>query len=217
VEPNSRATLIYVNSTSRSIMFLEELEDLKNRFLGRFQLVHVLGREAQDAELLSGRLDAERLAALLDTVGGGDVDTWYLCGPLPMTDMVRQTLLDRGVPADHVHRELFHADVLPPRRRDPAETDGPGYAVAVILDGRRTDFTLVPDTEPVLDAARALRSEIPFACKNGVCGTCRCRLTAGTVDMAQNYALEPDEVARGYVLACQSYPTSDGVVMDFDQ
>ncbi len=218
VEPGSRATLIYVNATSRSIMFLEELEDLKNRFLGRFQIVHVLGHEAQDAELLSGRLDPDRLTALLDTFGGDAVESWFLCGPMPLTDMVIATLQARGVPAGAIHRELFHADALPPRRAANRSTDtGPGYRVSVVLDGRRTDFTLPPDTEPVLDAARRLRGEIPFACKNGVCGTCRCRLTAGTVDMAQNYALEPDELARGYVLACQSYPTSDGVVMDFDQ
>src|SRR6478609_4042359 len=218
VEPGSRATLIYVNATSRSIMFLEELEDLKNRFLGRFQIIHVLGHEAQDAELLSGRLDPERLTALLDTFGGDAVESWFLCGPMPLTDMVIATLQARGVPAGAIHRALFHADALPPRRAYTRSPDtGPGYRVSVVLDGRRTDFTLPPDTEPVLDAARRLRGEIPFACKNGVCGTCRCRLTAGTVDMAQNYALEPDELARGYVLACQSYPTSDGVVMDFDQ
>jgi ring-1,2-phenylacetyl-CoA epoxidase subunit PaaE len=124
----------------------------------------------------------------------------------------------RGVPPAAVHRELFHADALPPRR--PAHrsaSDGQGYQVSVILDGRRTDLRMPGDSEPVLDAALRLRSELPFACTNGVCGTCRCRLTAGTVEMAQNYALEPDELARGYVLACQSYPTSDGVVMDFDQ
>ena len=116
VEPHSRAILIYLNATSRSIMFLEELEDLKNRFLGRFQLIHVLGHEAQDAELLSGRLDPERLTALLDTFGGDAVDSWFLCGPRPLTDMVTATLVARGVPAGCVHRELFHADALPPRR-----------------------------------------------------------------------------------------------------
>jgi ring-1,2-phenylacetyl-CoA epoxidase subunit PaaE len=218
VEPGSRATLIYVNATSRSIMFLEELEDLKNRFLGRLQTVHVLGHEAQDAELLSGRLDPDRLTALLDTFGGDTVDSWFLCGPMALTDMITATLQARGVPLTGIHRELFHADALPPRRAASHRSSaGPGYRVSVILDGRRTDFSMPGDTEPVLDAALRLRNELPFACTNGVCGTCRCRLTAGTVDMAQNYALEPDELARGYVLACQSYPTSDGVVMDFDQ
>jgi len=217
VESGSQATLIYVNATSRSIMFLEELEDLKNRFLGRFQIIHVLGHEAQDAELLSGRLDSERLTALLDTFGGDAVDSWFLCGPLPLTDMVTATLVARGVPAAAVHRELFHADTVPPRRVNQTATAGPGYQVSIILDGRRTDLRMPGDTEPVLDAALRLRNELPFACTNGVCGTCRCRLTAGTVEMAQNYALEPDELARGYVLACQSYPTSNGVVLDFDQ
>jgi len=217
VETGSRATLIFVNATSRSIMFLEELEDLKNRFLSRLQIIHVLGREAQDAAMLSGRLDADRLSALLDTFGGDSVDSWFLCGPLPLTDMVSETLRARGVPADAIHRELFHADALPPRRANKPANAGPGYRVSVVLDGRRTDFSMPADTEPVLDAALRLRNELPFACTNGVCGTCRCRLIAGTVEMAQNFALEPDELERGYVLACQSYPTSDGVVMDFDQ
>lgn len=217
MEPASQATLIFVNPTSAGIMFLEELEDLKNRYLERFQILHVLGHESQEAELLSGRLDPERLTALLDAFGGSDVDAWFLCGPLTLTDMVRDTLLARGVDPAAVHRELFHAEALPPRRPRPT-TDEPreGFGVTVLLDGRGTTFTLAPDTETILDAARRLRSEIPFACKNGVCGTCRCKLTGGTVDMVQNYALEPDEVARGYVLACQSYPTSDGVVLDFD-
>ncbi|WP_037363214.1 1,2-phenylacetyl-CoA epoxidase subunit PaaE [Nakamurella lactea] len=222
-EPGSRATLIFVNATSRSIMFLEDLEDLKNRYLGRLQIVHVLSRETQDAELLSGRLDAERLTGLLDSLcvdGSGKltVDDWFLCGPLPLTDLVRDTLVERGTDPQHIHRELFHADALPPRAavaREQSREDG--FEVTVVLDGRTTEFTMSPDADSVLDAARLLRSEIPFACKNGVCGTCRCKLVSGTVEMAQNYALEADEVERGYVLACQSYPTSDSIVVDFDQ
>jgi ring-1,2-phenylacetyl-CoA epoxidase subunit PaaE len=218
VEPRSRATLIYVNRTTGSIMFLEELEDLKNRYLGRFQLIHVLGSEWREAELLSGRLDHDRLAALLDSLVAPDVDEWFLCGPLGLTDTVRRTLVERGFDPDHIHRELFHVDPLPPRRSQPApDAEADGAKVTVVLDGRGTSFTLAPGSEPILDAALRLRGDAPYACKNGVCGTCRAKLVDGKVEMAQNFALERDEVDRGYVLACQSYPTSDQVTLDFDQ
>lgn len=218
VEPESRATLIFVNVSSSSIMFLEDLADLKNTYLERFEIFHVLDGERQEAELLSGRLDADRLTALLDGFGGDDVDAWFLCGPLPMTDMVRETLVARGVDDANIHRELFHASATPPRKPLPDRGEvHEGYSVTAVLDGRGTTFKLPPNTESVLDATRKLRGEVPYACKNGVCGTCRCKLVEGTVEMVQNFALEADEVANGYVLACQSYPTSDNIVVDFDQ
>ena len=221
-EPSSRVTLVCVNRTSADIMFLEELEDLKDRYTQRLQVLHVLGHESQDAELLSGRLDEQRLTGLLDTFGPAADQTraWFLCGPIGLTDMVATTLAARGVHPTAIHRELFHADAVPVRRPVPAEGRGEaidGCAVTVVLDGRSTRFTMRPDTEPILDAVQRVRSEVPFACTNGVCGTCRCRLTDGTVEMVQNFALEPDELDRGYVLACQSYPTSPTVVVDFDQ
>jgi ring-1,2-phenylacetyl-CoA epoxidase subunit PaaE len=219
VEPGSRATLIYANRTTGNIMFLEELEDLKNRYLGRFQLIHVLGDEWREAELLTGRLDRDRLTAILDTLVPPDVDDWFLCGPLDLTETVSATLIDRGADPDHIHRELFHVDPLPPRRDRPAadtEADG-GAKVTVVLDGRGTSFTLASGSEPILDAALRLRGDAPYACKNGVCGTCRAKLVEGKVEMAQNFALEREEVDRGYVLACQSHPTSDQVTLDFDQ
>jgi ring-1,2-phenylacetyl-CoA epoxidase subunit PaaE len=218
LEPASRATLIYVNATTSSIMFLEELEDLKNAYLDRFQVFYVLDGEVQEAEILSGRLDADRLGRILDVANAGDVSAWFLCGPLPMTDMVRETLLARDFDDSAIHRELFHASATPPRKPLPDTGEvTEGYSVTVTLEGRGTTFKLPPNTETVLDAARKLRSEIPYACKNGVCGTCRCRLVSGKVEMVQNFALEPDELEAGYVLACQSYPTSDDVVVDFDQ
>lgn len=218
VEPESQATLIYVNASTSSIMFIEEIEDLKNTFLGRLQIFFVLDAERQEAEILSGRLDAERLSAILGGFDHGSVDAWYLCGPLPMTDMVRETLMATGVDDAQIHRELFHASATPPRKVLPATGEAhEGFDVTVVLDGRGTTFKLPPNTETVLDAARKIRSEIPYACKNGVCGTCRCRLVEGTAEMVQNYALEADEVEKGYVLACQSYPTSDKTVFDFDQ
>ena len=218
VEPLSRATLIYANRTTSSIMFLEDLEDLKNRFPDRFQMVHVLDHERQEAELLSGRLDAERLEVILNHLVQADgVDDWFLCGPIDLIETARDVLLARGSDPDHVHRELFYVENTPPRRPlTETEPERSGLSVTVVLDGRSTSFLLPPNTEPILDAALRLRGDAPYACKNGVCGTCRAKLVQGTVDMTQNYALEQDEVNRGYVLACQSYPTSDDVILDFD-
>jgi len=218
VEPQSRATLIDANRTTGSVMFLEDLEDLKNRFPDRFQMVHVLSREPQEAELLSGRLDAERLGAILDQlVRPNDVNDWFVCGPPALIETARGVLVTRGADPGRVHRELFHAENAPPRRPlTGTESERSGRTVTVVLDGRSTSFLLPPDTEPILDAALRLRGDAPYACKNGVCGTCRAKLVQGTVDMTQNYALEKDEVDQGYVLACQSYPTSEDVVLDFD-
>jgi ring-1,2-phenylacetyl-CoA epoxidase subunit PaaE len=218
VEPASRATLVYVNQTTASIMFLEELADLKDRYTGRFQLVHVLDRERQEVELLSGYLDRGRLTALLDSVVDTDsVDEWFLCGPLGLTELVSATLVGRGVAAGRVHRELFHAG--PPPRAVPAVASAapPGSEVTVLLDGRTATFTLRPDAESILDAALRVRGDAPYACKNGVCGTCRAKLVSGRVAMDQNFALERDEVDRGYVLACQAHPATDQVTLDFDQ
>lgn len=218
VDPDSKATLIYVNQTANSVMFVEDLEDLKNRYLGRLQIIHVLDNERQEAELLSGRLDAHRLNAILDGIVRDPVDRWFLCGPLPLTDLIRDTLMARGVQDADIHRELFHASATPPRKALPVTGEiAEGYSVTAILDARGTSFKLPPNTETILDAALKIRSEIPYACKNGICGTCRCKLVSGKVEMVQNFALEPDEVDNGYVLACQSYPTTDEVVVDFDQ
>ncbi len=218
VEPHSRATLIYLNASTSSIMFLEDLEDLKDAHLDRFQVFHVLNREQQGAELLSGRLDAERLTTILDGFDSGSVHAWFLCGPLALTDLVRTTLLDRGVNDARIHRELFHTGPTPPRRQLPkTEPITEGHDVTVRLDGRSTTFKLPPDTETILDAALVLRADLPYACKNGICGTCRCRLVDGQVEMTQNFALEDDELSKGYVLACQSYPVTEQVTVDFDQ
>jgi ring-1,2-phenylacetyl-CoA epoxidase subunit PaaE len=221
VEPRSRATLVCVNRSANNVMFLEDLEDLKNRYLDRFHLIHVLAGEEMEVDLLSGRLDTDKLNALLDTlVPPRDVDEWFLCGPLDLTDVVRDTLLARGVAPEHVHRELFYADAAPvtparPSREGPGA--GPGSTVSVVLDGRRSSFTLDPAGEPILDAALRLRGDAPYACKNGVCGTCRAKVIQGRVEMTRNFALERDEVEQGFVLTCQAHPASDEVVVDFDQ
>jgi len=217
-EPESRVTLVYANRTSRTVMFLEELEDLKDRFPERFQLVHVLSREPHDVEMFSGRLDGERLQRFLDTlIPIGTVDEWFLCGPYDMVRSLRNTLVAAGVEKRHVHAELFHVESAPPKRRAvEAVGDEEGAEVTIVLDGRRSQLRLPADGVSVLEAALAVRSDAPFACKGGVCGTCRAKVVEGSVEMEQNWALEPDEVERGYVLTCQSHPTSDRVLLDYD-
>jgi len=222
VEPESSAVLVYVNRTTLNIMFLEDLEDLKNRFPDRFQLIHVLDEEPLDVEILSGRLDADRLGRILDhLVLPDDVDEWFLCGPLPMTDVARDVLLGYGADDQHIHRELFFVGPPPAAgSRAPAPTTeepATGAEVTVLLDGRSQTFVLPEDGASILDATLRYRADAPFACKNGVCGTCRAKVVEGEVRMDANYALEPADVAAGYALACQSHPAADRVVLDFDQ
>lgn len=220
VEPGSSAVLVCVNRTVLGVMFLEDLEDLKNRYPDRFQLIHVLDSEPLDVEILSGRLDADRLERILDClVLPDDVDEWFLCGPLPMTEMARSVLLARGAGDAHIHRELFFVGPPPAAGDRPAsqEEASSGASVTVLLDGRSQTFTLSPSGASILDATLRYRADAPFACKNGVCGTCRAKVVKGAVQMDSNYALEPAEVAAGYALACQSHPAADHVVIDFDQ
>ncbi|WP_037582145.1 1,2-phenylacetyl-CoA epoxidase subunit PaaE [Phaeacidiphilus oryzae] len=219
-DEGSTVVLFYGNRRTDTVMFTEELADLKDRHPARFQLVHVLSREPREAELLSGRLDRERLAALVGAFAPPSaVDHWWLCGPLAMTEGARALLLDEwGVPAERVHRELFHADDEPapePLRHPDGSPAGPTTRAAVTLDGR-TSSAAVPRDVPLLDALQRTRPDLPFACKGGVCGTCRARLGSGEVRMRRNYALEPAETAAGYVLTCQSLPLTDQVELDFD-
>lgn len=217
-EPHSRVTLLYSNRTSRTVMFLEELEDLKDAYPDRFHLVHVLTREPRDSELLSGRLDKARLTKITETlVPTETVDEWMLCGPHQMVSDLRDALVEQGVDKRHVHSELFHVDTQPPPVREPEQAqEGEGAEVTITLDGRRSAFRLKSNDVPVLDAVLRVRADAPYACRGGVCGTCRAKLVEGTVAMDTNYALEPDEVEAGYVLTCQSHPTSDEVVLDYD-
>ncbi|TBR17121.1 MAG: phenylacetate-CoA oxygenase/reductase subunit PaaK [Chitinophagaceae bacterium] len=214
VEPESEVVLVYGNRTSGDVMFLEELADLKDRFPDRLQVLHVLSREEQESELLSGRIDRARLQRLLDTLLT-DVDEWYLCGPFGMVTDGRQTLLDAGVDPSAVHVELFHADAPPPRVRTVPAGSADTAVVTVVLHGRTTAVSVPKDGGSVLDAVLAVRADAPFACKGGVCGTCRARCVSGSVEMDVNYALEPDELAAGVVLTCQSHPTSDEVRLEF--
>jgi ring-1,2-phenylacetyl-CoA epoxidase subunit PaaE len=219
LEPDSRATLLYGNRRTSSIMFLEELEDLKNRFPARFQLVHVLSREPQDVELFSGRLDPERVGQIIDRLLPLEsVDEWYLCGPFAMVTGARDLLLQRGADPGHVHLELFHVgdEPPPPRTEEEVAADAAAATVTVNLDGRTTTIDMATRAETILAATLRARPDAPFACTGGVCGTCRARLVKGEVRMDRNYALEPEELARGLVLACQSHPVSDEVELDYD-
>jgi ring-1,2-phenylacetyl-CoA epoxidase subunit PaaE len=220
VERHSSVSLVYANRTTSSIMFLEELLDLKNCYPERFEIINVLSRETQDVEILSGRLDRQRLSMLLDALlPVTSIDEWFLCGPFDLVQDARATLLDAGADRRHVHLELFHVEGTAPRQASSArpESTGDGSEVTVMLDGRSTTFTLPFDGEAVLDATLKQRPDAPFACKGGVCGTCRAKLVEGEVDMDRNFALEQDELDSGFVLACQSHPRSARLVLDFDQ
>ncbi|MGN6610229.1 MAG: 1,2-phenylacetyl-CoA epoxidase subunit PaaE [Angustibacter sp.] len=216
-EPHSELTVVYGNRDSGSVMFAEELADLKDRYPTRLQFVHVLSREPQDAELLTGRIDDTKLDRLLESVVPVDtVDDWLLCGPFELVQQVRARLVERGVANAAIHLELFHVDGEAPRLARPrTESGDAGCQVTVRLDGRTTTFAM-PDEGSVLDATLAVRADAPYACKGGVCGTCRVKVVEGEVDMTRNFALEPEEIAEGFALACQSVPTSDRLVVDFD-
>jgi ring-1,2-phenylacetyl-CoA epoxidase subunit PaaE len=215
---SSTATLVYGNRRTDTVMFADELADLKDANRSELELVHVLSREPREAELFSGRLDATKLRALLPALLDVDaVDHWWLCGPFGMVTDAQEVLAELGVPRDRVHQELFFVDDLPPtpvRHLEPG-VEGPSSAVAVRLDGRGTEVTLPTDVT-ILEGAQRVRPDLPFACKGGVCGTCRARVVTGEVDMRRNFALEPSEVAAGFVLTCQTYPVSDQVAVDFD-
>ncbi|ANN67893.1 1,2-phenylacetyl-CoA epoxidase subunit PaaE [Bordetella bronchialis] len=218
-EPDSRFTLFYGNRASSSVLFREALEDLKNRYMARFSLCHVMSRETQDVELFNGRLDGDKVASLLTRwLRVRDIDYVFLCGPQAMIEDVVPTLERLGVARDRIKFELFGAPRGP--RRPRAGSAAPGQAlcrVTVVQDGHRRSFTIAKNRDSVLDSALAQGIELPYSCKGGVCSTCRCKVMEGEVDMDANFALEDYEVARGFVLSCQSYPVSDTLVLDFDQ
>ena len=216
-ESDARVTLVYGNRRTTSTMFLEDLADLKDRYPDRFDLVHVLSREPRDVDLFSGRLDGDRFAAILRSlVPWRDVHGYWLCGPIGMVDEHREVLRRLGVPAARVHTELFHVDAPPPPVVHEEElVGGDACTVTLSLDGRTSTVTS-PRTRTVLEAAQATRPDVPFACRGGVCGTCRARVLSGAVEMRRNFALEPDEVDQGFVLTCQAVPVTDEVAVDFD-
>jgi ring-1,2-phenylacetyl-CoA epoxidase subunit PaaE len=216
-DPDSSVTLLYGNRTTNTVMFAEDLADMKNLHGPRFDLVHVLSREPRDVELFSGRLDAARLRRILTLlVPLADIDHLWLCGPHAMIEDARGVLAELGVDPERVHFELFFVDEPPPRlRHEDAALSGLTSEVTVVLDGRGTTAPMARDRS-VLDSAQERRGDLPFACKGGVCGTCRARVTTGEVDMIRNYALERAEIDAGFVLTCQTYPVADTVTIDFD-
>jgi len=219
-EPNSRFTLFYGNRASGTVMFKEELAALKDTYLTRFNLVHVLSREAQDIELLHGRIDRTKADALLTHWLHLDrVDAVFVCGPDGMMQAVAEALKARGYPDAKIRIERF-ATSIPRHEHRPAKPALPGHTeceVTVVLDGATRTFTLEKGKESILEAGLKAGIEIPYSCKSGVCSTCRAKLTAGEVDMDVNFALEDYEVARGFVLTCQSHPVTDKVAVDYDQ
>jgi ferredoxin-NADP reductase/fatty acid desaturase len=220
VEPESRFTLLYGNRTAASTIFGDELAELERRHPGRLSVRHHLSRESCSPPAVRGRIDRPALAALLrDELPCHSVDEWFLCGPEAMVQEARTTLLEHGADPEHVHLELFHVDTAAARRARGARTsavEDVTSAVTVSVDGVATSFELGSAGESILEAALRLRDDIPYSCMGGACGTCRARLCEGTVEMDVNNALSPGEVERGYVLTCQSHPTSARVVLDYD-
>jgi len=215
--PDARVSVLYGNRRADTVMFAEELADLKDRYPSRLELVHLLSREAREVDLLTGRLDAAKLRALLPVlIDVPAVDHWWLCGPFGMVTDATGVLGEFGVPPERIHRELFWVDEAPPELiREERGPDGPAAEVTVVLDGRSTTVT-VPEGVTVLEGAQRSRPDLPFACKGGVCGTCRARVVEGEVRMRRNFALEDAEIAAGFVLTCQSTPVTEKVIVDFD-
>lgn len=220
-EPHSQVTLVYGNQKTSTIIFLEELADLKDVYPDRFQLLNVLSREAQAVEMLNGRIDAEKLETLTQAlIPLETVDQWFLCGPFDMVIGARDFLAGKGVDPKQIHFELFHVEDKPRERKQRTEASKVNPEdlshITMILGGRQASFDLEKDTISILDAALEVRSDVPFACTGGVCGTCRCKVTEGEVEMEVNWALEPEEIASGVRLACQSRPLTEKVTVDFD-
>jgi ring-1,2-phenylacetyl-CoA epoxidase subunit PaaE len=218
-EPKSRFVLVYGSRNTSSIIFREELEDLKNRFLTRLSVYHVLSREPQDIELLNGRIDADKVRAFCRAATPpAAVDAWFLCGPAPMIGEAGRTLEEAGVDRKKIHFEYFTTEGNAPRPKlalsEPGGRPEGACHVTVVLEGKQNAFDLPFGGDDILDAARAAGIDAPYSCKAGVCSTCRAKVVAGKVDMATNYALEDWEVEAGFVLTCQSRPLTPEVVVD---
>lgn len=220
-EPGARATLIYANRRTASAMFKEELEDLKNRFMTRLSLHMIFSREAVDAPLYAGRLDAGKLSAFLaGPVPAAEVDEVFVCGPFEMNDQAEAALRGAGVPAERIHIERFGTPESQTGRPAPHEVkpgDAPAARVTVIRDGISREIEFHTGDPSLLDAAAREGMDVPFSCKSGVCSTCRCKLVEGQVRMDKNFALDKDEVAAGFILSCQAHPLTERVVISFDE
>ena len=219
VEPKSRFTLFYGNRDANSVIFLEALAALKDRYMGRFELYHFLSDEAGDVELFNGMLDRETCDEAIEhlVVDPNDVDAWFICGPGPMMDAAEEALLDKRIAKDRIHIERFTAgrpSAALAAQMAALQEEAAGQTISVTLDGRTRKIEF--SAANILDSARDAGLPAPFACKAGVCATCRAKVTKGKVEMAARYGLTDEEVAAGYVLTCQSVPVGEGVAVDYD-
>ena len=219
VEPRSRFTLFYGNRDANSVIFLEALAALKDRYMGRFELYHFLSDEAGDVDLFNGMLDRETCDEAIEHLVDDPkaVDAWFICGPGPMMDAAEEALLDKGIAKDRIHIERFTAgrpSAALAAQIAALQEEAAGQTISVTLDGRtrKVEFSAAN----ILDSAREAGLPAPFACKAGVCATCRAKVTKGKVEMAARYGLTDEEVAAGYVLTCQSVPVGEGVAVDYD-
>ena len=219
-EPESRFTLFYGNRDSLSIIFLEALAQLKNRFMERLEVHHFLAEEAEEFDLFNGMLDRAKCDEILESlIEPDEVAAFFICGPGPMMDSAEEALRARGVAKERIHLERFTADRPPEALQaqlDALSREAAGATMLVTLDGRKRRVAFDAAAGNILDSARAAGLPAPFACKAGVCATCRARVVSGEVEMAARYGLTDEEVASGYVLTCQSVPKGDGVELDYD-
>ena len=217
-EPRSSFTLVYGNRRQASVMFHETLEDLKDRYLARFALYNVFSREMQEVDLFNGRIDGAKVRAFLDTlIPVETIDEAFVCGPASMIDDVEQALLANGVPPGHVHVERFGTPASNGEAPvAPAADDAADARITLSLDGVQREVDFLRTHGSILEAGIAAGLDLPYSCKGGMCCTCRARLVEGEVKMHKNFALEQADVEAGYVLACQSYPLSERVVLSFD-
>jgi ring-1,2-phenylacetyl-CoA epoxidase subunit PaaE len=219
-EPNSTCKLFYVNKTAKSIIFKEELEQLRNKFFGRFEIYYFLTKEKRDIELFNGRFDDEKMKVLINTfIDIPDTNEVFLCGPEKMVNYVSAYLVNAGLPKELVHFELFVSGLSDEdikRQERLSKQNVEGVEVTIVDGGKEFSFTMTKEFDNILDAALNAGADLPFACKGGVCSTCKCEVKEGKVEMKINYALDEKEVSQNLVLSCQAVPTTDRVVVDFD-
>lgn len=219
-ESNSTCKLFYVNRTAKSIIFKEELEQLRNTYFGRLEIYYFLTKERRDIDLFNGRFDDEKMEILTKTfIDIPDTSEVFLCGPEDMVNYVSDYLVKKGLPKELVHFELFVSGLSEEdkeRAERLAQQNVEGVEVTIVDGGKEFHFTMTNEYDTILDAALGAGADLPFACKGGVCSTCKCQVKEGSVEMKINYALEEDEVEKDYVLSCQAVPTSQIVKIDFD-
>lgn len=217
-EPQSTFTLVFGNKNHSSILFKEELETLKDKYIERFRLYYILSRERMEAEINYGRINADKCLQLTKLINFAKADEFFICGPEEMIFGIKDFLESRGIDKNKIHFELFTTPVKKrlTRYRPAIIKEDAGSKITVTVDGRSFDFDLDYNSNNILDAALAQGADLPFACKGGVCTTCKAKLIEGKVEMEVNYGLEADEVEAGFILTCQAHPRSEKVVVDFD-